>query len=58
LFKTEKIAKIRAGFIKNPFGLWFATVVIGANVIESAVQTTMKTGIAEGTKFPPADEAF
>ena len=58
MLKSEKIAKIGAGFIEDSFGLRFTTIVVSANIIESAVSATMKIGVAEGTKFLPADEAF
>jgi hypothetical protein len=58
LFKPEKIAKIGAGFIEDSFGLRFTAVVVSADIIKCAISTTMKIGIAEGTKFLPADEAF
>jgi hypothetical protein len=58
LFEVEKITKIPFGFIQNAFGPRFAAVVVSFNIEESAVQTAVQTGIAEGAKFLPADEAL
>jgi len=56
LFESEKITKIRAGFIQHSFGLRFAAVVICAYVVERAIKAAMQISSAGRALRLPSDK--